>query len=143
MTYCIYAIAKPNPQFAPLIVHYQRQCRQFGANLSVLDIHPKGAHTQESYTPLLSPYFKPQSLAIALHPGGQSHTSQSFSQLLGAHARIHFFIAGAFGFAPPFLARCLPLSLSALTFSHEIAKLVLCEQIFRALTLLHHHPYHK
>ncbi|CCF79680.1 LSU m3Psi1915 methyltransferase RlmH  len=37
----------------------------------------------------------------------------------------------------------MALSLSPLTFSHQIAKLVLCEQIFRALSLLNHHPYHK
>ncbi|MFC3848272.1 23S rRNA (pseudouridine(1915)-N(3))-methyltransferase RlmH [Helicobacter baculiformis] len=143
MTYYIYAIAKPNPKLTPLVVHYQRQCQQFGAKLSVLDINPKGVHTKQSYTKALQPYLRANTLALALHPMGNRYTSESFSQLLSGHARVHFFIAGAFGFAPEFLNQCTSLSLSALTFSHEIAKLVLCEQIFRALSLLNHHPYHK
>ncbi|WP_104696273.1 23S rRNA (pseudouridine(1915)-N(3))-methyltransferase RlmH [Helicobacter salomonis] len=142
MTYCIYAIAKPNPQLIPLVQHYQRQCQQFNATLQVVDIPPKGAN-QVSYTKALSPYLKPRTLALALHPSGISYTSESFSQFLAAHARVHFFIGGALGFEKAFLDQCSTLSLSALTFSHEIAKLVLCEQIFRALSLLHHHPYHK
>ncbi|WP_104749654.1 23S rRNA (pseudouridine(1915)-N(3))-methyltransferase RlmH [Helicobacter cynogastricus] len=143
MTYHIYAIAKPNPQIAPLVAHYQRQCQQFGAQLNLTDLNPSKHNNPASYTKTLSPYLKPSALLLALHPAGKSCSSQKFSQLLSTHARIHFFIGGAFGFEEAFLRHCQPLSLSALTLSHEIAKLVLCEQIFRGLSLLHNHPYHK
>ncbi|WP_104625101.1 23S rRNA (pseudouridine(1915)-N(3))-methyltransferase RlmH [Helicobacter felis] len=143
MTYCVYAISKPNPKLAPLVAHYQRQCLQFGAKLQIIDISPSKHNSKASYTKALQPYLTPHTHLLALHPSGHTHTSESFSQLLASHARVHFFIAGAFGFDQNFLDRCVPLSLSALTLSHEIAKLVLCEQIFRALSLLNNHPYHK
>ena len=56
---------------------------------------------------------------------------------------IDFFIAGAFGFEQQMLQRYDTVSLSVLTFSHEIARLILLEQIYRALSIIRRHPYHK
>ncbi|WP_104685315.1 23S rRNA (pseudouridine(1915)-N(3))-methyltransferase RlmH [Helicobacter bizzozeronii] len=149
MTCTLYAIAKKDPQIAALLAHQQRQCQQFNATLEIVDLLPANLHNstpqnaQALYTKTLSPYLKPNALCVAMHPTGKLCNSQEFSQILAKQPRVHFFIAGAYGFAPDFLNRCLALSLSPLTFSHQIAKLVLCEQIFRALSLLNHHPYHK
>jgi 23S rRNA (pseudouridine1915-N3)-methyltransferase len=64
--------------------------------------------------------------------------------MLADRAEVNFFIGGAYGHAPEFLKRCdRVVSLSKLTMSHKIAKTVLAEQIYRALTILHNHPYHK
>ncbi|WP_104707489.1 23S rRNA (pseudouridine(1915)-N(3))-methyltransferase RlmH [Helicobacter ailurogastricus] len=143
----IYAIAKKNPDFAPLLAQQQRACQQFKATLEIVDIFPKAltnsSNAKSLYSKALSPYLKPSIPAYALHPAGKTYDSQEFSQILSTHAHVQFFIAGAFGFEKEFLTRCTPLSLSPLTFSHEMAKLVLCEQIFRALSLLNNHPYHK
>lgn len=55
-----------------------------------------------------------------------------------------FVIGGAFGLDPSVLERCrYRLSLSALTLPHDIARLVLTEQLYRAGTLLRGEPYHK
>ncbi|BCZ19496.1 rRNA large subunit methyltransferase RlmH [Helicobacter sp. NHP19-012] len=147
MTCSIYAISKKTPEFAPLLAQQQRACQQFKATLEIVDIAPKASNNsteaQKSYTKALSPYLKPGAPAYALHPTGRLISSQEFSQMLSAHAHIQFFIAGAYGFAKEFLKRCTPLSLSPLTFSHALAKLILCEQIFRGLSLLNNHPYHK
>ena len=55
-----------------------------------------------------------------------------------------FVIGGAFGLAPSVVERCrYRLSLSALTLPHDLARLVLTEQLYRAGTLLRGEPYHK
>jgi 23S rRNA (pseudouridine1915-N3)-methyltransferase len=57
---------------------------------------------------------------------------------------VKFFIGGAYGFEKAFLDKGdKVISLSSLTFSHKIAKMVLLEQIFRGYAILHNHPYHK
>ena len=55
-----------------------------------------------------------------------------------------FVIGGAFGLDSAVLERCRhQLSLSALTLPHDLARLVLTEQLYRAGTLLRGEPYHK
>lgn len=55
-----------------------------------------------------------------------------------------FAIGGAHGLAPTILeAARTRLSLSPMTLSHELARLVLTEQLYRAGTILRGHPYHK
>ena len=55
-----------------------------------------------------------------------------------------FAIGGAHGLAPPLLARARSrLALSAMTLPHEVARLVLTEQLYRAATILRGEPYHK
>lgn len=55
-----------------------------------------------------------------------------------------FVIGGAFGIDPGFVAEARrTLSLSAMTLPHEMARLVLAEQLYRAGTILRGEPYHK
>ena len=66
------------------------------------------------------------------------------SEILKNKAEIVFFIGGAYGLEQGFLHECdLCVSLSSLTFSHSIARIVLSEQIYRGFCLLNNHPYHK
>jgi len=52
-------------------------------------------------------------------------------------------VGGADGIPAALVAKAgLRLSLSALTLPHRIARLVLCEQIYRALTIIRGEPYH-
>ncbi len=55
-----------------------------------------------------------------------------------------FVIGGAFGLDPSIIERCdRSLSLSSMTLPHDLARLVLTEQLYRAGTLLRGEPYHK
>ena len=54
-----------------------------------------------------------------------------------------FVIGGAFGFAPSvYTAAHDKVSLSQMTFNHQMVRLFFVEQLYRAFTILHHEPYH-
>ncbi len=62
----------------------------------------------------------------------------------GRHSEVRFFIGGAFGFNSEFSSKCsTKIALSRLTMTHQLAKVMLWEQIYRALTINASHPYHK
>lgn len=89
-----------------------------------------------------------KALVIALDEKGKRFSSPELAQRLGAvferERGSYFLIGGPFGLAEKVLERAqLRLSLSSLTMGHEIALLVLCEQIYRAVTILSGEPYHK
>lgn len=86
---------------------------------------------------------------IALDPRGDQMESVEFSQRLHKffeknRARATFAIAGPNGFPPHFLQRsAIRWSLSLLTFTHQLTRLVLIEQIYRAIEIAKNSPYHK
>ncbi|MFO0588240.1 MAG: 23S rRNA (pseudouridine(1915)-N(3))-methyltransferase RlmH [Polyangiaceae bacterium] len=84
---------------------------------------------------------------IALEVDGQALGSEAFARRLeqyGARGKgtVTFLIGGADGL-PQDLSRAAHarLSLSTLTFPHRLARLVLIEQIYRAMTILRNEPY--
>jgi 23S rRNA (pseudouridine1915-N3)-methyltransferase len=85
---------------------------------------------------------------VLCEPGGKSFDSEGFAQML-QRAReddrdLAFLIGGAFGLSAS-LAQpsTMRLSLAPWTLPHEIARLVLAEQIYRAGTIVRGEPYHK
>jgi 23S rRNA (pseudouridine1915-N3)-methyltransferase len=53
-------------------------------------------------------------------------------------------IGGAFGLEPEFKRRsAATISLSPMTFPHDMVRMMFIEQLYRAMTILHGHPYHK
>jgi 23S rRNA (pseudouridine1915-N3)-methyltransferase len=86
---------------------------------------------------------------VALHETGKQWTSRQLAEWLEALAvrgspGAAFLIGGAYGLSDEILARARPqLSLGAMTLPHELARLVLAEQIYRAGTLIRGEPYHK
>ena len=85
-------------------------------------------------------------ILVTLNENGQSFTSKQLAtKLLNSHNQnITFVIGGASGLTSSLnnLASW-QLSLSPLTFPHEIARLLLIEQIYRAKTITQGGPYHK
>jgi 23S rRNA (pseudouridine1915-N3)-methyltransferase len=85
---------------------------------------------------------------IALSEEGALMRSVRFSEwlnnLLQRHRKLVFTIGGAYGLSPALKGECREvISLSPLTLPHKLCMVVLIEQIYRAFTILHHHPYHK
>ena len=96
-----------------------------------------------------------EAVLAALQPGeqlvvtaeeGQTFDSQAFAERLegSGSERLVFVIGGAEGIDPALKARASwKLSLSPMTFPHELARLLLLEQLYRALTIQQGGPYHK
>ena len=85
---------------------------------------------------------------FALTRGGRGYTSEQFARQLSAwqhDARdVALIIGGAHGLDQRVLDRAEgTLSLSRLTMPHELSRVVLTEQLYRALTILRGEPYHK
>lgn len=81
---------------------------------------------------------------VALSEEGKEFTSVKFAEVLGKFDRkVVFVIGGPYGLAPEIRAKAdLLWSLSKLTFTHELARLLLFEQLFRAVNILHGGSYH-
>ena len=83
---------------------------------------------------------------VTLNENGQSFTSKQLAaKLLNSHNQnITFVIGGASGLSSSLNSSASwQLSLSPLTFPHEIARLLLIEQLYRAKTIIQGGPYHK
>lgn len=90
----------------------------------------------------------PDDKLVLLDERGRSLTSVEFSglmeqQLQSGSRRLIFLIGGAYGFSSEIYARAdTKLSLSKMTFSHQMIRLFFVEQLFRAMTILKGEPYH-
>jgi 23S rRNA (pseudouridine1915-N3)-methyltransferase len=91
----------------------------------------------------------PRDRIVALAPAGEPLTSKGWAALLSSWlgegiGRAAFLVGGAGGLSPDVLRTAhRALSLGPQTLPHELAQVVLAEQLYRALTILRGEPYHK
>lgn len=92
--------------------------------------------------------FKPGDYIILMDERGEQHDSISFAEILegimnSGFKRILFVVGGPYGFSDDvYKSANRKLSLSRMTFSHQMVRLLFAEQLFRALTLIKGIPYH-
>lgn len=85
---------------------------------------------------------------ILLDERGKSYSSVQFAnfmdqQLQQSYKKIVFLIGGAYGFSDEVYQRSnAKISLSKMTFSHQMVRLFFIEQLYRAMTILRNEPYH-
>jgi len=85
---------------------------------------------------------------ILLDEKGKQFTSVGFSEflskkMLASHKRMVFVVGGPYGFSQRVYSRANGLiSLSAMTFSHQMIRVIFVEQLYRAFTILKGEPYH-
>ena len=83
-------------------------------------------------------------LVVALDERGDSVSSRELSQLLGKHGSLAFLVGGADGLGEAARNRAnRTLRLSRMTLTHEMARVLLAEQIYRGLSILRGLPYHR
>ncbi len=108
---------------------------------------PDGAAMKKEGELLLQAAKKSNRL-IALTPVGKEMSSPELAKLLQKqvieYGRLAFLIGGPLGFSDDALSAChQQISLSPLTFTHEMARVILLEQLYRACTILNREKYHK
>lgn len=93
-------------------------------------------------------WLKPDDFLVALDERGKSFSSEGLALFLQQRAtestkNIVFLIGGAFGLDTAVLQRAkIKWSLSELTFPHQLVRLILAEQLYRACTILRNEKYH-
>jgi len=90
---------------------------------------------------------KKNELIFLLDENGKSLNSRKFADFLSnkfkTNKSIVFVVGGAYGFSKEIKQKSNEIiSLSEMTFSHQIIRLFFTEQIYRAFTILNNHPYH-
>lgn len=109
--------------------------------LSELDLRNKEGAT-------ILAMLKPEDYLIALDENGKMTSSEGLANLIQQRAsestrNVVFLIGGAYGLSPAVLQRAnFTWSLSQLTFPHQIVRLILAEQIYRACSILRNEKYH-
>ena len=97
---------------------------------------------------LLLSQLQPSDQVILLDERGKSYTSVEFSESLekgmaSGAKRMVFIIGGPYGFDKEVYDRAdAKMSLSPMTFSHQMVRLIFLEQLYRAFTILKGEPYH-
>lgn len=110
-------------------------------NLSVIE-------QQEKEADLILKQLETSDEVILLDEKGKQFTSVGFSEfiskkMLASHKRMVFVVGGPYGFSDRVYNRANGLvSLSAMTFSHQMIRLIFVEQLYRAMTILKGEPYH-
>lgn len=90
----------------------------------------------------------PTDLLVLLDEKGQSFSSVGFSawlqkKMLTGQKSLVFLIGGPYGFSEEIYRRAQSkISLSEMTFSHQMVRLIFIEQLYRACTILKNEPYH-
>lgn len=97
---------------------------------------------------LLQKTFREGDYVVLLDENGREFTSVEFANYLQqkqsvAARRLVFVVGGPYGFAPEIYALTKEkISLSRMTFSHQMVRLFFVEQLYRGLTILRGEPYH-
>lgn len=141
-----------NTHLAELEAEYQKRISAF-AKLETLTLSASKKDERErvqaedlkQFTPKLDP----SAFLIALDERGVQKTSEEFAKTLAqvrdfGEGKIQILIGGSHGLHPELLAKAkFQLSFSKMTFTHEMIRVFLKEQLYRAFTILAGKTYHK
>lgn len=127
------------------VAEYLKRLKKF-ATIEVREV-PECRTVNEEGQKILSLVPKDSWLCV-LDVAGEALSSEDFAKKIAALAldgvsNLTFAIGGAFGLSAELRrAAAFRLSLSQMTFTHQMARLILVEQIYRAFKINRHEPYH-
>ncbi|HLT00066.1 MAG TPA: 23S rRNA (pseudouridine(1915)-N(3))-methyltransferase RlmH [Acholeplasma sp.] len=134
------------PEIISLIENYTKQMKQF----SIVEIPDEKDETgmEKEGQQILSKIDK-DAFVIVLAIEGKTFDSKEFAEYLNTvsmhhSSTINFIIGGSYGLSKSVKEKAdFLLSFSKMTFPHQLMRLILVEQIYRAEAILKNHPYHK
>jgi 23S rRNA (pseudouridine1915-N3)-methyltransferase len=148
---------KAGPELA-LFDDYLKRARGLGRSCGVADISsrdfaeaklPDAKGRMAAEAALLAAETPDPCFRVVLDERGKALSSDDFAHLLRRHldqgtASLAFLIGGPDGHAPQTRQKAgLLLSFGPMTWPHRLARVMLAEQIYRAVTILVKHPYHR
>lgn len=130
-----------------------RAGRQLGLGLEIREVAESSARNpatrKDEEAVLIAAATPPGATSVVLDERGKALDSRSFSDRLaawrdGGVRDLAVVIGGADGLGDALLERAdLRLAFGAMTWPHQIVRILLAEQIYRAVTILSGHPYHR
>ncbi len=143
-----------DPHIAALEADYLKRLKPF-CGIELADIRATYADTTPvpqilaKETELFQKKIPARSVVVALHETGKAYSSREFSEWFGrtlgnADGPLVFVIGSAYGLSDELLKGARErVSLSRMTFTHEFARLILLEQLYRAVQITRGTDYHK
>jgi 23S rRNA (pseudouridine1915-N3)-methyltransferase len=138
------------------IKHYQRLLKKYQVNLEFNVVKDEKIDQKKEKELILDreaervfKYLSSDSYRIVLDVSGKVLSSEELATLLRdklntGKSEFVFIIGGALGLSEKIVKNCqFKLSLSRMTFTHQLSRLVLSEQIFRAFSIISGDKYHK
>ena len=155
MKIALFVVGKTNQDFlAEGIAKYQKRLQHY-IQFEILEIsniknvkNLSNFELKKKEGELILKQIRPADYLILLDEKGKGFTSVKFAKklqlwMLNGKKRIVFVCGGAYGFSDELYQRENEiLSLSKMTFSHQMIRLFFLEQVYRACTILNNEPYH-
>lgn len=126
--------------------HWNFQITEISDIKNTKNLTPQQIKQQEAK--LFLPHIEAADWVVLLDEKGKQYTSRAFSDKiqdweLSSLKKIHFLIGGAWGVGDEILHRANEkMALSTMTFTHQMIRLFIIEQIYRAAQILQGKPYH-
>lgn len=133
------------------IEEYLKRLKKY-TNIELIEVKDEGLVEEQKAVQLegekISKYITPKDYLITLEIEGKSFTSEEFAEKLNQiqieNSNIVFVIGGSYGLSQDLKNKSkLHLSFSKMTFPHQLFRVFLLEQIYRAFKILNNESYHK
>lgn len=133
------------------IDEYMKRLKKY-TNIELIEVKDEGLVEEQKAIQLegekISKYITPRDYLITLEIEGKAFTSEEFADKLNQiqieNSNIVFVIGGSYGLSQELKNKSkLHLSFSKMTFPHQLFRVFLLEQIYRAFKILNNESYHK
>ena len=148
----IYISKNKSNNIESLVNNYEKKINHF-INYQSIGLKNKNQFSekkliQKSDSDLILKNINTDDMVILIDENGKEYSTNEFSKFISNRImdrtkNLIFIIGGAYGFSNGLKELFkMKISLSKLTFSHDMARLFFCEQLYRALTIVNNIPYH-